>query len=75
MAGNNKDTGVTTLDYFAAHAMRGLVHDILIDQHVEDVVMKSGLNPNEFHDFLANMSYDVGAAMLREKKRRESTND
>ena len=61
--------GMSLQDYFAAKAMAALAHDILIDQHWEDVLKKQGIDPDEFPLFLAHMAYNVADAMLKEKRK------
>ncbi len=59
--------GMSLRDWFAGQAMNGLVHDILIEQHWEDVLMKEGLETSEFPAFLAQLSYATAYAMLAER--------
>jgi hypothetical protein len=61
--------GLELRDYFAAKAMQGLVHDILIEQSVGDLLLREGLKTKEFEGFLAMQAYGVADAMLRERKR------
>jgi hypothetical protein len=62
--------GMTLRDYFAAKAMQALAHDILIEQHWEDVLKKNGLAVEEFPAFLAHLSYVTADAMLRESAKK-----
>ena len=61
-------SGMTLIDYFAAKAMQGLIHDILIDQHWEDFLKAKGLTTDEFPDYLGYLSYLTADAMLRQRK-------
>ncbi len=58
------ENGMTLRDYFAAKAMQGLIHDVLIDQSMEDRLMKNGLKVEDFKPFLADFAYDVADAMI-----------
>ena len=61
--------GMSLRDYFAAKAMQGLIHDILIDQHWEDVMKKEGLNAGQFQSFLAHIAYGTADAMLKAREK------
>lgn len=67
--GNFSAPGMTMRDWLAGKAMQGLVHDILIDQHWEDVLLKKGLTVDEFPPFLAHLSYMCADAMLAERNK------
>jgi hypothetical protein len=59
--------GMSLRDWFAGRAMQGLIHDILIDQHWEDVLMGQGMTEKEFPTFLAHLSYLAADAMLAQR--------
>lgn len=61
--------GMTLRDYFAARAMQGLVHDILIDQPTEDSLIEKGLKPESFPGYLAHLAYRTAEAMIAERVR------
>lgn len=63
--------GLSLRDYFAVHAMQGLVHDILIDQHWEDVLKQQDVAPEAFPEFLAHLSYVTADAMLAARDRKD----
>lgn len=60
-------SGMTLRDYFAGRAMQGLVHDIVIDQPIENSLMAKGLKPEEFPGYLAHLAYRLAEAMLAER--------
>jgi len=64
----HSDEGMSLRDHFAAKAMQGLIHDILIDQHWEDFLKAKGLTTDEFPDYLGYLSYLTADAMLRQRK-------
>lgn len=61
--------GMSLRDYFAGQALRGLVHDILIEQHWEDVLLKQGLKVEEFPAYCAHLCYVQADAMIAERSK------
>jgi hypothetical protein len=59
--------GMSLRDHFAGQAMQALAHDILIDQEKENMLMKSGIEPGQFMNFLANMAYNMADAMIERR--------
>lgn len=64
-----REFGMTLRDWFAGRAMEGLIHDIVIDQHCEDVLLKQGMTSKEFPTFLAHLSYLAADAMIAQRKK------
>lgn len=65
--------GMTLRDYFAAAAMQGLIHDILIDQHWEDVIKGLGVPVEAFPAYLSHLAYVTADAMIA-RRNKESEN-
>ncbi len=61
--------GMSLRDYLAAKAMQGLIHDILIEQHWEDVLKAEGIPTEQFPSFLAHLAYGTADAMLVERSK------
>lgn len=59
------EDGMSLRDWFAGKAMQGLIHDILIEQHWEDVLLKQGIKTEQFPAFLAYLSYATADAMIQ----------
>lgn len=57
--------GMTLRDYFAAKAMQGLVGKMAFDQPSEDMMMKAGIQPDQFEAFAASLAYSMADAMLK----------
>jgi hypothetical protein len=58
------DFDLSLRDYFAAKAMQVLIHDIYIDQPTEDLLIGTGIKPEQFPSYLAHLAYGAADAML-----------
>lgn len=64
--------GATLLDFFAAHALTGIIGKAAFDQNAENMLTKAGVKgPKETEEFISVVCYDFAEAMLRERMKRE----